>query len=165
MSRFRTVAVGGTFDRIHRGHWALLTKAFEVGDTVLIGVTSDKFAEKLGKTPDKSFDGRVQLLKRFLGEAFHGRKYVVQALNDFYGPLFFTAEVEAIVVSDETLSRVELANHLREMKGLEPVEAVIVQRVLAEDGKPISTTRIRRGEIDDEGRVIVGKSRAGNAAA
>ena len=43
LKRFRVVATGGTFDEIHAGHIALLSKAFEVGDKVIIGVTSDEF--------------------------------------------------------------------------------------------------------------------------
>ncbi|RLI21218.1 phosphopantetheine adenylyltransferase, partial [Candidatus Bathyarchaeota archaeon] len=33
--KFKAVAVGGTFDEFHRGHRALLSKAFEVGERVL----------------------------------------------------------------------------------------------------------------------------------
>ncbi|MEM2081946.1 MAG: adenylyltransferase/cytidyltransferase family protein, partial [Candidatus Bathyarchaeia archaeon] len=38
MKRFRKVAVGGTFDELHKGHKALLMKAFEIGTRVLIGL-------------------------------------------------------------------------------------------------------------------------------
>jgi pantetheine-phosphate adenylyltransferase len=44
--RFDLVATGGTFDEIHAGHLALLSKAFELGKTVIIGITSDEFAIK-----------------------------------------------------------------------------------------------------------------------
>ena len=46
MKEFKKVAVGGTFDQLHRGHRALLGKAFEVGDKVVIGLTSDAFVER-----------------------------------------------------------------------------------------------------------------------
>ena len=37
-------AVAGTFDILHDGHKALLSRAFEVGDTVVVGITSDRMA-------------------------------------------------------------------------------------------------------------------------
>jgi pantetheine-phosphate adenylyltransferase len=62
--------------------------------------------------------------------------------------------VEAIVVSSETAKRVELANKLRASKGFPPLKVITVDFVLAEDGKPISSTRIRSGEIDEAGKVL-----------
>ncbi|MCJ7760087.1 adenylyltransferase/cytidyltransferase family protein, partial [Candidatus Bathyarchaeota archaeon] len=35
--RLSKVAVGGTFDKLHRGHIKLLLKTFKIGDTVIIG--------------------------------------------------------------------------------------------------------------------------------
>jgi len=40
-AKFDIVATGGTFDEIHVGHLGLLSKAFEVGKKVIIGVSSD----------------------------------------------------------------------------------------------------------------------------
>ena len=37
-------AVAGTFDVLHEGHKALIRRAFEVGDKVFIGMTSDRMA-------------------------------------------------------------------------------------------------------------------------
>ena len=42
--RYQQVALGGTFDKFHEGHRELIKKAFEIGQEVLIGVTSDEFA-------------------------------------------------------------------------------------------------------------------------
>jgi len=151
---WRTIAIGGTFDVIHKGHRTLLGKAFESARKVLIGVPSDGFVKTLGKSPRRSYAERVDALRRFLAETFPRREYVIQPLNDFFGPLFFTGEVQALVVSDETAGRVDLANRLRAERGLDPVDVIVVPRVLADDGKPISTTRIRRGEIDVEGHLI-----------
>ncbi len=151
--KYGTVATGGTFDHLHRGHAALLSKSFESGEAVVIGVTSDAFARKEGKNPDQTYEERVKSLESFLRRAFPGRRYVIAKLDDYFGPGIASPEVEAIVVSRETAKRVSIANAMREAKGYPPLETVVVDYVLAEDARPISSTRIRRGEIDTEGRV------------
>jgi len=150
---YAVVATGGTFDHIHKGHEALLSKSFEVGRKVVIGVTSDSFATREGKTPDEGFERRVENLKALLRMKFPGREYIISKLDDYFGPGIASPEVEAIVVSRETEKRVPIANALRAERGYPPLEVVVVDYVLAEDQKPISSTRIRDGEIDERGRV------------
>ncbi len=152
--RFRVVATGGTFDHLHKGHEALLRKSFEVGEKVVIGVTSDEFATREGKKPDMSYEERVSRLKEYIEKNFPGREYIISRLDDYFGPGIASPEVEAIVVSPETLGRVPLANKLRQEKGFGPLQVIVVDYVLAEDGLPISSTRIRKGEIDKEGKLM-----------
>jgi len=152
LMKYRMVATGGTFDHLHRGHMALLSRSFEVGDAVVIGVTSDAFARKEGKNPDQSYAERVRLLEAFIHRAFPGRRYVIAKLEDYFGPGIAAPDVQAIVVSRETAKRVGIANTLRKEKGYPPLETVVVDFVMAEDSKPISSTRIRKGEIDTEGK-------------
>jgi len=152
--RYATVATGGTFDRLHRGHEALLSKSFEVGEKVVIGVTSDAFALREGKRPEQTYEERVKVLRAYLGRRFPGRLYVISKLDDYFGPGIASPDVQAIVVSSETAKRVELANSFRAKKGFPPLKVVTVDFVLAEDGRPISSTRIRAGEIDEAGRVV-----------
>ncbi|MDG6989274.1 MAG: pantetheine-phosphate adenylyltransferase [Nitrososphaerota archaeon] len=152
--KFKTVATGGTFDHLHLGHLALITKSFEVGERVVIGVTSDEFARSEGKTPDQGYKERVMALEALISERFPGRQHLVAKLDDYFGPGIASPEVEAIVVSRETAKRVSLANALRRKKGFPPLKVVVVNYVLAEDSEPISSTRIRKGEIDPQGRVI-----------
>ena len=154
---YKTVATGGTFDHIHKGHLSLLAKSFEVGDQVVIGVTSDAFASREGKTPDQTYEERVTKLEETLKSTFPGRRYLISKLDDYFGPGIASPEVEAIVVSRETASRVPLANSLRAKKGYAPLEVVTVDFVLAEDSQPISSTRIRKGEIDEQGRLVHGR--------
>jgi len=150
--KYKMVATGGTFDHLHRGHVALLTRSFEVGEVVVIGVTSDVFARKEGKSPDQSYAARLRALRAFISNNFPGRKYVIAKLDDFFGPGIAAPDVQAIVVSRETAKRVGIANALRKEKGYPPLETVVVDLVLGEDSEPISSTRIRKGEIDTEGR-------------
>jgi pantetheine-phosphate adenylyltransferase len=152
--RFGVVATGGTFDHIHKGHEALLSKSFEVGRKVVIGVTSDAFAARQGKAPDQGYDERVRRLEELLRKRFPGREYVIAKLDDFFGPGIAAPEVEAIVVTRETEKRVPIANSLRAERGYLPLKVVLVDFVLAQDSKPISSTRIRSGEIDEAGRVL-----------
>jgi len=151
--KYKMVATGGTFDHLHMGHAALLARSFDIGDAVVIGVTSDAFARKEGKNPDQSYADRVRTLRAFIHNNFPGRKYVIAKLDDFFGPGIAAPDVRAIVVSKETAKRVSIANALREEKGYPPLDTVVVDFVLAEDAKPISSTRIRRGEIDAKGRL------------
>jgi pantetheine-phosphate adenylyltransferase len=136
------------------GHEALLRKSFEVGDQVVIGVTSDEFARREGKSPDLSYEERVTDLRAFLDREFLGRRYIIAELHDIFGPGIASPEVEAIVVSPETVAKVPIANRLRAEKGYRPLEVVVADWVVAKDGTRISSTRIRRGEIDREGRPL-----------
>ena len=120
---------------------------------MVIGVTSDAFAAKEKKNPDQSFSQRTAALETLLNSRFPSRKYIIAKLDDYFGPGIASPDVEAIVVSKETASRVPLANSLRAAKGYPPLEVVTIEYILAEDSQPISSTRIRKGEIDAEGRI------------
>lgn len=45
----RTVITYGTYDLLHRGHIRLLERAKELGDYLIVGVTSDSYDEERGK--------------------------------------------------------------------------------------------------------------------
>ncbi|MFH1774757.1 MAG: phosphopantetheine adenylyltransferase [Methanobacteriota archaeon] len=143
--KFKKVAVGGTFDSLHKGHRALIEKAFEVGEHVIIGLTSDEMLQKEAEL----FSKRKRALQNFLK-----LNYEIVKLNDAYGPAISDSKIDAIVVSEETEARAAEINEIRKKRGLPALEIIVIPFVLAEDGKPISTTRIRAGEIDEEGRVL-----------
>jgi pantetheine-phosphate adenylyltransferase len=150
----KKVAVGGTFDHFHIGHKALLRTAFEYGESVVIGVSSDAFAKRLGKDIVQEFTVRVERLKDFLNSNFPNRRYEIHSLEDYFGPIIDDEDIDAIVVSEETLSRAKQANELRRIKGFEPMKIILIDTVLADDKLPVSSTRIRNKEIDEEGHKI-----------
>jgi len=152
---FKLVGVAGTFDMLHKGHEALLRKAFEVGEKVVIGLTTDEFAVKMHKPHEVApYKERLGELLAFIMREGQLHRTEVVALIDPYGPAAWDGGFEAIVVSEETAPRAKVLNALRAKRGLKPLELVVIPMVLAEDGKPISTTRIRAGEIDREGRLL-----------
>ena len=153
--KFETVAAGGTFDEFHKGHRALLKKAFEVGNHVLIGLCSDDFVKKLRK-PYKilPYEKRLEELKNFLRKRGVLERAEIVPLNDPYGVTVSRNHIDAIVVSKETEPRAHEINEKRRSKGMPPLKIVVIDMILAEDYFPISSTRIWLGEIDREGHLL-----------
>ena len=86
MRQYRKVAVGGTFDQLHKGHKALLGKAFEVGDKVAVGITSDSFVAKLGKQHrTASFEDRKQDVLAYLATQGLADRVEIVPLDDSFG--------------------------------------------------------------------------------
>jgi cytidyltransferase-like protein len=155
MKKFRKVAVGGTFDEFHRGHKVLLLKAFEIGEHVLVGLCSDDFVGKMGKPHmTDSFEKRLKELKSFLQSLNLSEKAEIVPLNDPYGVTVTEECIDALVVSEETEKIAVEINRKRVVAGFPELEIVTIRMVPAENYKPISTTRIREGEIDREGRLL-----------
>ncbi len=151
---YSLVAVGGTFDVLHAGHRALLRKAFERGRKVVIGLTSDEFvktAPKLHVT--RSYVERARRLSRLLEQEGVASRSRIVPLNDSYGEAARDASIKALVVSEETVNNGRKINEIRISRGLPPLDIVCMDLVLAEDGKPISATRIREGQITCGGKV------------
>jgi pantetheine-phosphate adenylyltransferase len=155
MKKFRKVAVGGTFDEFHRGHRVLLMKAFEIGERVAIGLCSDKFAAKMDKPHVTApYGERLKELEAFLNDLGVSGRAEIVPLNDPFGTTLSESCIEAIVVSEETKPVALKINEKRREAGLPPLEIVTVVMVPSENCTPISTTRIRKGEIDREGHVL-----------
>lgn len=146
------VAVGGTFDKFHDGHKKLLSTAFELGNQIEIGVTSDDFGGLKGDID--SFEDRVNCLKAYFADM---PNFNILALDDPYGTTIYDDDFDAIVVSQETEPTAVEINEIRVSKGMKPIDIVVVSFVLAEDGNPISSTRIRRGEINKNGLLLKNK--------
>lgn len=153
--KFRTVLVGGTFDEFHRGHVTLIMKAFEVGERVVIGLSSDQLVRELRKNHEvATYEERLEELRDFLRrQAVFDRAKIVP-LDTPFGITLSTTIAEALVVSKETESVGITINRKREASGLKSLELVVIGMIPAEDYVPISSTRIRHGEIDREGRLV-----------
>jgi cytidyltransferase-like protein len=156
VNKFRVVATGGTFDEIHDGHLALISKAFEVGRKVIIGVTSDEFAAKTKgmNRIHHSYEQRVVNLKEIIKNKDGGAVYEIYKLDDDYGPVVILPQISALIASAETAKKGDDINVIRSRNGLPPLTIIAVDMIRAEDGSPISSSRIRAGEIDASGRML-----------
>jgi len=147
--KFGYVALGGTFDWFHIGHETLIEKAVEIGRWVTIGITSDRFSGK----DVEPFNMRKKAVTDFLRKIDYNN-YQIVVLEDPFGPAASDSSMEALVVSDETYGRAVELNTIRSEKGLNKLEIIRLPMLAAEDGQPISSSRIRNGEIDRIGRLI-----------
>jgi pantetheine-phosphate adenylyltransferase len=156
LTKFNLAATGGTFDVIHAGHFALLSKAFEISDKVIIGVTSDEFAAKnRGKSKiHHNYETRVAALKEAIKNRFGKVDYTISKLHSRFGPAVVFGQVDVLVASSETVVKGKEINEIRLANGFKPLAIISVKLVKADDGRPISSTRIRLGQIDSSGKVL-----------
>ena len=145
------MCLGGTFDKMHLGHESLLRNAFSLSDEIIIGLTSDIRA-KINRSEEyiNPYSERFESLNDFVSSNFKGHYSIVE-LNDNWGHGVFDESLNAIIVSEETEKVATELNVNRKLKGLKELEIEVIPLVLANDGRRISSTRIRNKEINIEG--------------
>ena len=122
---FDIVATGGTFDILHKGHYVLLLKAFEVGKHVIIGLSSDDYVKQKKKQITNDYPIRLKNLRNFIAEKFNKSNYSIYELNNFYGPTVLNREVHAIVTTESSKENCLKINNLRESKNIGKLEIVL----------------------------------------
>lgn len=149
------VFVGGTFDHLHKGHEAVLHRAFHDGDFVTIGITSDAFISQY--KPGKGispFEERKAAVEAYRAREGLHKHYQVVPIDDPYEPAA-SGGFDAIIVTMQNSQTGREINAKREEKGLLPLAFIEVDLLPAQDGDPISSTHIRDGSVDRAGKLTV----------
>ncbi len=145
--------MGGAFDHLHRGHKDLLDRACVVADHLLIGLCTDEFAGRGRDRRPRPYDQRHKALEDYLDQQHPGIPVEIVPLEDEFGPAG-TGDFQAIVVSEATRDTAIGLNRTREAAKLGALRIIEVPHRLAQDGLPISSTRVARGELDPEGELL-----------
>jgi pantetheine-phosphate adenylyltransferase len=150
---FNTVILGGTFDHFHKGHEVFLDTAFKSGKKILIGLTTKAMLNKLIRKYIWPYEKRKKVVEKFVKK--YKKEYEIFPIDNVFGPTIEKEDIDAIVATHETVHTCERINTIRKRRGMKQLEIIFVPWVFSEDGREISSSRIRKGEIDREGKVLV----------
>jgi pantetheine-phosphate adenylyltransferase len=151
------VVFAGTFDHLHEGHKHIIRTAFKLSHTVSLGLTTDRMlAYKSDKDLIQKYDERYEELEKFINSEFGSEVSNIFPIETREGGADTMKDLEALIVSDE-IGVVQNAFDINQMRidnGLRRFHIIIVPRVRTSDGRPLSSSRTRRGEIYHEEDLI-----------
>lgn len=156
MKKFKNIVAGGTFDHFHKGHEEFLNHALSIADKISIGVTSDKFTKKKSNLYNKeSFLKRKSSIEAFVKKQEFNNQFFFSEIDDIFGETLSDYSMDSILVSKNTLKGARKINRERLKRRLPPLKIIIHPFTMAQDKKPISSSRILKGEISRDGKVYI----------
>lgn len=134
----------------------MISSAIALSDKITIGITTDEFAKEARGSQLQSFEERRRGVVEYVSAMGAASEVRIVPLEDPFGPASSDQELQAIFVTVDTVGNAMRLNIERRRRGLPSLEIVIVPKVFAEGGGFVSSTRIREGQMDCEGRLIHG---------
>lgn len=154
--KYQQAILGGTFDRFHLGHQYLIETAFEGSEKVTIGIaTAELIQKKFLADSIEDYQVRKGSLTAYLKQKNYLPRAEIIALDDIYGNTLTEKNIQAIFVTKATLPNAKLINFKREKIGFLPLKIITVPFLKGDDGKIITSERIRNGEIDRNGNAYI----------
>ncbi len=157
MNTHNLVVCGGTFDHFHKGHREFLRFTLAFGKKAIVGITSNTYAKAKDHSDTiESFAQRKKSVENFLQQEHIVKEVKIIQIHDVYGiTLEKDLAIDVIVVTKDSQEGAQRINKMRKEKGLKELVVEIAPLIFGEDGKVISSSRIRNGEINREGRLYI----------
>ncbi|KAH7889630.1 hypothetical protein F5I97DRAFT_1845899 [Phlebopus sp. FC_14] len=134
---YPVVALGGTFDHLHAGHKILLSMAAWITEVKLIvGLTDEKLLKnKSNRHVMESTSTRMEKTRSFLQLFRIDLEYDLVPIRDVYGPTGWDPNIQALVVSKETLSGAAAIDKERARKSLPALQTFVIDVISADSEK------------------------------
>jgi pantetheine-phosphate adenylyltransferase len=148
------VCFSGTFNVLHNGHKKLIDEAFKLAGSdgfVYIGITSDEIIKD--KKYKISLKKRIDNLECYIKSKGYDKHAKIIVIYDEIEQIK-SQDYDAMIVSPETIKKGKEINKIRFQNGKKPLKLVEIPYVLAEDNKPISSTRIIEKKIKKDGSFL-----------
>ncbi len=148
--KYRRVGLGGTFDHFHEGHEWFLHQAATLSEVLMVGITTNAMLTKKAYPESiESYEVREKSVATFL--AAKGVKYQTVALTDIAGPTVSNSEIEAIILTSDSIKGGEQINILRQQNGLAALPLEVIPLRKGQSTETISSQSIRSGRCNRAG--------------
>jgi len=130
---YPVTVIGGTFDHLHAGHKILLSMAaYITSQKLIIGITDDTVLQKkANKHVLQNIDVRTEHVKSFLKFFKPSIILDITPIVDVYGPTSWDPNIQALVVSKETISGAEAITSHRQKHNLPPLQVFLIDVISA----------------------------------
>jgi len=148
------VGLGGTFDHFHEGHEAFLEFAAKQGENLMIGITAQHLtSSKSNAQTIEPFRVRAKNVANWC-KKYQVTHEIVQ-LFDIYGPTLEDKRIQALAVTEETVSGADTINHTRQAANMKELPVYICPMLPNELGQPLHADQIRAGTANRSGTVYL----------